>query len=111
MQLRDSSGATLTLSRKLGEGGEGVVYSTSEPRGIVAKLYAQPLSRVQVAKLETMVRAGDETLLSVAAWPLALVFEGVRPVGFTTTLLEFTSPTTISRACKISNDRARLIPV
>jgi DNA-binding helix-hairpin-helix protein with protein kinase domain len=87
MQLRDSSGAALTLSRKLGEGGEGVVYSTSEPRGIVAKLYAQPLSRVQVAKLETMVHAGDETLLSVAAWPLALVFEGVRPVGFTMPLL------------------------
>jgi DNA-binding helix-hairpin-helix protein with protein kinase domain len=87
VKLRDSGGSTLTIARKIGEGGEGAVFTTNEQRGVVAKLYTQPLQRGQVAKLETMIRAGDPTLASVAAWPLALVFEGVRPVGFTMPLL------------------------
>jgi DNA-binding helix-hairpin-helix protein with protein kinase domain len=87
VNLRDSGGSTLTIARKIGEGGEGAVFTTNEQRGVVAKLYAQPLQRGQVAKLETMIRAGDPTLASVAAWPLALVYEGVRPVGFTMPLL------------------------
>jgi len=87
VRLRDSGGSTLTIARKIGEGGEGAVFTTNEQRAVVAKLYAQPLGRAQVAKLETMIRAGDPTLASVAAWPLAMVYEGVRPVGFTMPLL------------------------
>jgi DNA-binding helix-hairpin-helix protein with protein kinase domain len=88
MKLRDSGGSTLTIARKIGEGGEGAVFTTNEQRGVVAKLYAQPLDRGQIAKLETMVRAGDPVLASVSAWPLALVYEGARPVGFTMPLLQ-----------------------
>jgi len=70
MILRDSGGSSLTIARKIGEGGEGAVFTTNEQRAVVAKLYAQPLERA-----------------SVAAWPLALVYDGVRPVGFTMPLL------------------------
>ncbi|BDE05059.1 hypothetical protein WPS_03350 [Vulcanimicrobium alpinum] len=83
MGYRDGSGATLTIGKKLGEGGEGAVYVTREQPDLVAKVYARPVPPEQVAKLDAMVRAGDPALRTVAAWPSALLFDGARPVGFT----------------------------
>ncbi len=92
MRFQDSSGAVLTLAKKLGQGGEGAVYTTHEKPDVVAKLYAQPLTKLQIAKLEAMVRASDETLRSVSAWPIATLHKGSRHVGFTMPLLASQSP-------------------
>jgi DNA-binding helix-hairpin-helix protein with protein kinase domain len=80
------------LAKKIGEGGEGSVFTTFEKPDVVAKLYAQPLTPLQIAKLEAMVRASDETLRSVAAWPIATLRKGAQPVGFTMPLLAAHSP-------------------
>lgn len=79
---RDSHGAARKIGKKLGEGGEGAVFVTDDSN-LVAKIYARPLNQLQVAKLQTMVNASDETLRSVAAWPVGMLYEGARPVGFT----------------------------
>lgn len=92
MKLQDSSGAVLTLAKKLGEGGEGAVFTTFEKPDVAAKLYAQPLTKQQIAKLDAMVRASDATLRSVAAWPIATLHKGPQPVGFTMPLLAAQSP-------------------
>ncbi|MGB8265448.1 MAG: hypothetical protein WCE44_03935 [Candidatus Velthaea sp.] len=90
--FRDASGATVTIRKKLGEGGEGVVFAISERSDVVAKIYSKPLSDRQVAKLEQMVFVGDDTLGSVAAWPTGMLYKGARPVGFTMPLLTSQHP-------------------
>lgn len=90
--LRDSSGTALTIGKKLGEGGEGIVYATNERSDIVAKIYSHPLTPTQVAKLEQMVFTADEALGSVAAWPVGMLYEGAQPVGFTMPLLDSQHP-------------------
>ena len=83
MKYRDSAAGILTLAKKLGEGGEGQVFATAERPDLVAKIYTRPLAPAQIAKLETMIRRGDDGLRSVAAWPMGVVRDGVKPVGFT----------------------------
>lgn len=90
--FRDSTGATLTIGKKLGEGGEGVVFTTNERSDVVAKIYSRPLTSLQISKLEQMVYAGDEALGSVAAWPTSMLYEGTQPVGFTMPLLTSQHP-------------------
>jgi DNA-binding helix-hairpin-helix protein with protein kinase domain len=90
--FRDSSGAVLTIGKKLGEGGEGVVFTTHERSDIVAKIYSRPLTPVQIAKLEQMVHAADEALGSVAAWPVGMLYKGATPVGFTMPRLSAQQP-------------------
>jgi DNA-binding helix-hairpin-helix protein with protein kinase domain len=79
---RDSHGMTLAIGKKLGGGGEGAVFVTSDT-GLAAKIYSRPLTQVQFAKLQAMVSVCDDTLRSVAAWPVGIVYLGSRPVGFT----------------------------
>ncbi len=83
MKYRYSGGGTLTLGAKIGEGGEGAVYATVERPDLVTKIYAQPPARLQLAKLEAMIGAGDPTLRSVSAWPVGVVYGGAQAVGFT----------------------------
>ncbi len=90
--LRDATGAPATLGKRIGDGGEGAVYRILERPQQVAKIYAKPMSREQLAKLAAMVRASDEGLHTVAAWPTGLVFDGPRPVGFTMPLLSAQRP-------------------
>ncbi len=92
MKFQDSSGTILTLAKKLGEGGEGAVFTTHENTKVVAKLYSAPLTKLQIAKLETMVAAADDTLGAVAAWPLSMLYRSSRPVGFTMPRLDGQSP-------------------
>lgn len=92
MKFSDSSGATLTIGKKLGEGGEGVVFTTNEKKDVVAKIYSHPLTKVQIAKLEEMVLAADDTLGTVAAWPTSMLYKGARPVGFTMPMLTSQHP-------------------
>ncbi len=81
--FRDASGAPVTIRKKLGEGGEGIVFAITERSDTVAKIYSRPLSAQQTAKLEQMVAVGDDTLEAVAAWPTGLLYKGSRAVGFT----------------------------
>lgn len=90
--LRDAGGAALTLGKKLGSGGEGEVFRINEHPRLVAKIYAKTLPPRQVAKLEAMVRAGDDALRTVAAWPTGILHTGTKPVGFTMPLLEAQRP-------------------
>src|SRR5664279_1379669 len=92
MKFRDSTGATLTIARKLGEGGEGVVFTTNEKLDVVAKIYNHPLTSIQIAKLEEMVHAADDTLESVSAWPTAMLYKDARAVGFTMPMLTSQHP-------------------
>jgi DNA-binding helix-hairpin-helix protein with protein kinase domain len=82
MTYRDSHGTPRKIGKKLGEGGEGAVFVTDDSN-LVAKIYSRPLNNLQVAKLQTMVDACDDTLRSVAAWPVGVLYEGARPIGFT----------------------------
>ena len=90
--LRDATGARTTLGTRLGNGGEGAVFRIVERPAEVAKIYARPMPAQQLAKLGAMVRAGDEGLRTVAAWPTGLVYEGSRAVGFTMPLLAAQRP-------------------
>lgn len=90
--LRDSSGARATLGERVGDGGEGTVYRIVERPDAVAKIYSRPMSAEQLAKLAAMVRAADDGLRTVAAWPTGLVYDGARPVGFTMPLLSAQHP-------------------
>ena len=89
--LRDSGG-TLTLGKELGSGGEGNVFTLNERPGLVAKIYSGPLGPVHVAKLEAMVRAGDDPLRTVAAWPTGMLYAGAKAVGFTMPMLSAQHP-------------------
>ena len=92
MKFRDSTGATLTIARKLGEGGEGVVFTTNEKQDVVAKIYNHPLTSIQIAKLQEMVHAADDTLGSVSAWPTAMLYKDTQAVGFTMPMLTSQHP-------------------
>jgi DNA-binding helix-hairpin-helix protein with protein kinase domain len=83
VKYRYSAGGTLTLGKKLGEGGEGAVYQTLERPELVTKIYAKPPTRLHLAKLEAMITAADPTLRSVSAWPVGVVYGGAQPAGFT----------------------------
>lgn len=91
-RLRDSAGGTATLGARIGDGGEGAVYRVVEHPEAVAKIYTRPMTPEQLAKLGAMVRASDERLRTVAAWPTGLVYDGSRAVGFTMPLLAAQHP-------------------
>ena len=90
--LHDGSGATVTLGTALGSGGEGNVYRVNEHPHLVAKIYAKSLPPEQSRKLAAMVRAGDDALRAVAAWPTGMLYAHAKPVGFTMPLLDTERP-------------------
>lgn len=66
----DSSGRRVSLGKKIGTGGEGTVYEVPAlGNDIVAKIYHKEVSPEKQAKLLGMVKAGDESLRKIAAWP------------------------------------------
>lgn len=73
--IYDSRGQRLPLGSSLGKGGEGSVFDVCDNRGLVAKVYHKPVSREGVVKLTNMVRLRTDRLLSLAAWPVDLVYE------------------------------------
>lgn len=69
--LFDSQGGHISLGKKVGSGGEGAVYEVpSLEHGIVAKVYHEHVSHEKQAKLRAMAGGCDESLRSIAAWPL-----------------------------------------
>lgn len=87
--LYDISGNRVILTQKIGEGGEGSVYRTSDP-GKAAKLYAHEFSGEQEAKLHLMLHLADGPLYQNTAWPLStLTYQvGRPPSGFLMPLVE-----------------------
>jgi DNA-binding helix-hairpin-helix protein with protein kinase domain len=79
MTMFDASGTRLELGAKLGEGGEGTVYEVRNKPALVAKVYQKPLARESEEKIRLMVAGGDQTLLSIAAWPTSSIHS--RPGG------------------------------
>jgi DNA-binding helix-hairpin-helix protein with protein kinase domain len=71
IDLFDSTGLGIPLGRIIGTGGEGEVYEAPIlGNDIVAKVYREAISYEKQAKLQSMVKAGDESLKKIAAWPL-----------------------------------------
>lgn len=66
----DSSGRQVRLGKKLGSGGEGVVYQLQGDSRLVAKIYHRPVTDVQSAKLNAMTVLASEDLLHFAALPI-----------------------------------------
>lgn len=80
--LLDGQGRPLNIGSKLGEGGEGAVYVINGAE-IVAKVYLKGMPDLQARKIQAMVAMGDERLRTETTWPLGLIFEHGKPVGFT----------------------------
>ncbi|PQJ12700.1 hypothetical protein CJD36_002850 [Flavipsychrobacter stenotrophus] len=59
--------------RELGRGGEGTVYELQNDGSRVLKQYNEPLSPLQIQKLQTMVGMRNPAIEAYAAWPSALV--------------------------------------
>ncbi|CAK0773827.1 Protein kinase domain-containing protein [Gammaproteobacteria bacterium] len=75
IDLFDASGQRVSLGKKLGTGGEGVVYDAPVyGPDFVAKVYHHPLSPNRQAKLLAMVEGGNESLRKVAAWPVDTIY-------------------------------------
>jgi TonB family protein len=68
-----SEGAALLLANKIGEGGEGSVWSVENNTQVVAKFYKNGLPPGQTRKLDVMCRLKSDSLLKVAAWPTAML--------------------------------------
>ncbi|MFN3201316.1 MAG: protein kinase domain-containing protein [Bradymonadia bacterium] len=68
--LLSSTGARVILGPRLGQGGEGSVYSVRDHETLAAKLYHRPPAEEQIGKLRAMLSLRDAGLMSVSAWPL-----------------------------------------
>jgi DNA-binding helix-hairpin-helix protein with protein kinase domain len=80
----DGDGRVLRLGRKLGQGGEGVVFELEGEPGVAAKIHHRPLTRLHAEKIRVMAGMRTDQLGRLAAWPTNLLSlpSGV-PVGLT----------------------------
>ncbi len=78
----DGSGRIVQLGRKIGEGGEGVVFEIADAPHLVAKIYHRPPSARQAAKIRAMTALRTPSLDRLTAWPIdvLLLSSGV-PIG------------------------------
>jgi DNA-binding helix-hairpin-helix protein with protein kinase domain len=80
--MRTAGDKRIELHEKVGEGGEGAVYSIKGDRSLVAKIYSNSIAPLQVEKLRAMVAARSERLAQLSAWPSDLIVDGGRVTGF-----------------------------
>jgi DNA-binding helix-hairpin-helix protein with protein kinase domain len=80
----NSSGDIIELGRRLGTGGEGVVYELPKlGSGYVGKIYRKPLSPSKQEKLLHMVKAHNPELDKISTWPLDTLSDEHRSIkGF-----------------------------
>jgi DNA-binding helix-hairpin-helix protein with protein kinase domain len=69
----DRHGRPVQLDKLLGEGGEGAVFTVSSDASRVAKIY-KPGKLPPPEKLGALVGLANPQLLTVAAWPMGLLF-------------------------------------
>ncbi|AEA64067.1 helix-hairpin-helix domain-containing protein [Burkholderia gladioli] len=79
----DEQGNQLQLGKKLGEGGEGIVFDTvHNGESVAAKIYSQNLRADHQSKLRAMARVGDTYLKQISAWPInVLTTKRAGPIG------------------------------
>lgn len=78
------NGMRYTAGRKLGQGGEGIVYEVREDHGLVIKIYNHALTRERIEKLTYMASISSPELNKFAAWPLDLLHDQKgKACGFT----------------------------
>lgn len=78
IDLFDRSGRRIPLGNKIGSGGEGAVFDVPFlGNDLVAKIYHEAVAPEKQAKLEGMVKGGDESLKKIAAWPLETLHMGL----------------------------------
>ncbi len=73
--FRTARGQLLTLGQPLAKGGEGSIYPVPTRPDVVAKIYHQPASPAQAAKLAAMARVSSDRLCRLTAWPLELLHD------------------------------------
>jgi DNA-binding helix-hairpin-helix protein with protein kinase domain len=72
--LVDVNGQPISLDRQLASGGEGAVFTLPNHQTLVAKVYHRAPTTQTVEKLGAMVRLANPQLLSLAAWPMGLLY-------------------------------------
>ena len=80
----DSAGRKIILSKELGKGGEGSVFSIEGVSNFVGKIYHNPVSSDKEEKLQWMAANKCHQLLKVTAWVTETLYErfGGQIVGF-----------------------------
>ena len=93
-KLYGFGGQEYRLGESKGRGGEGAVYLTDHP-GIAAKIYHNP-TEVQERKIQCMLRKKIATRTAdgtpLIAWPMDILFQNGRFVGYTMPLIEGGKP-------------------
>ncbi|MGY2894332.1 protein kinase domain-containing protein [Deinococcus sp. UYEF24] len=69
----DSKGQLVAIGKELGVGGQGAVHLVDGRPDEVAKVYLKPPSHTDIRKLEAQVQACRPDILSISAWPSALL--------------------------------------
>lgn len=65
----------IELSKEIGRGGEGAVYSVQDNDGIVAKIYNTRPSDKKIKKLLIMISMKSAALQEIAAWPIDAIVD------------------------------------
>lgn len=74
--LHDASEKIVPLGDAIGAGGEGTVFEITGAPGLVAKVYHKvPLAESHDRKLRRLVSLASSDMLSISAWPRALLFD------------------------------------
>jgi len=78
------NGVSYSPGRKIGQGGEGIVYEVREDAGLVVKIYNHNLTKERIDKLTYMASISSPELNKFAAWPLDVVYDDTgEACGFT----------------------------
>ncbi|MFN5944515.1 MAG: protein kinase domain-containing protein [Phycisphaerae bacterium] len=73
-EYRIGSGLRIRLGKKLGEGGQAVVFEVAEHSNLAAKVFSDRKIETE-SKLRAALRVRSPALESVAAWPIDLIFD------------------------------------
>lgn len=87
-RLFDDKGTPIFLSKEIGKGGEGAVYTFQNNSSLVAKIYFSTPNTEKHHKISEMIRMGNERLLKLAAWPINTIHTSDKKlIGFTMPML------------------------
>ena len=83
VQYKGQSGRSYVMDKRLGQGGEGAIYSIQGDTRIVAKIYLDSVNTSDKrAKIEAMVKMSGFSGMEYTTWPQDMLFEGRKFVGF-----------------------------
>jgi DNA-binding helix-hairpin-helix protein with protein kinase domain len=76
------NGRKVALGTKLGQGGEGAVYTITGQPAFVAKIYDKLLDPKHAEKLEVICQLRTDKLSEVCAWPIETIYLHGKACGF-----------------------------